>query len=87
MEKFDFYVDRKCTVWEREFFSISADTKDDAIKEVISTIENGDEFNDNYVEEILEIIEYLSPIQNKGFSTVEVYENNENGNLIWENGK
>lgn len=86
MEDFNFYIERKCTVWERESFSIAAESKEEALKEVMTTIEDGEDFDRSFVEEIYETIEYLSPSNNKGFSTTELYDT-VTEELIWENGK
>lgn len=85
MDEFKFYIDRKLTTWDREFVSIEAENIEEAKKQIIEIVENGDYFDDSYVETIYETIEYLSPKDNSGMPTIEVYENDDD-ELIWDNG-
>lgn len=76
MEQFYFYVDRKVTTWIREKHSISADSKDEAIKQMIV------EFNDNELDDTLTYIEQehlyecetlMDVEDNNGKATCELY--------------
>ena len=84
------YVDYKITTWNRVYFSDDADPK-----KVIKTIQ---EKGIDYIfdrdlgfmeqETLFEVDEEMTVEENNGFSTIEVYENNNPvDNLIWSNGK
>lgn len=52
MEQFYFYVERKITTWVRERHSISAESKDDAIKQMIILFKEDElDDSDTYVEQ------------------------------------
>lgn len=84
-QEYDFIVDRKITTWVRERHSISAESKDDAIKKMIV------EFNDNklwdtntYIEQehIYEFDEPMSLEDNDGNATCELYYGSNQDELI-----
>lgn len=82
-EHFDFFVDRKCTVWERTRFSIEAETLEQA-KEILrnASYEEREEliYADDYECETLhETTEFMTPQENDGQATEEwtCYEDDE----------
>ena len=48
MNKYEFYLDRKLTIWERESFEIEADSKEEAIAKIKAQYEK--EGNELYFE-------------------------------------
>jgi len=84
MEKFNFYVDTKCTTWYRTNFEIEANSEEEAKQRAI-------EFLDDRERDILpweQIDETTEPMDvgdNGGQSTEELYDTD--GNMIWDNTK
>jgi len=79
MKTFNLYRDVKSTIWNREYYSIDAESEEEAIDKIL----NGEvEIDDN--ELLYETEECMSPDENYGFSTVEIY-NNATGDLIYTN--
>jgi len=73
-EKFDFYIDRKVTIWVREQHSIEAESEEEARKEMIEA------FKDNVCSESFDEQEWLydtetfmEPGDNGGQSTAELF--------------
>jgi len=81
-----FYLDQKITVWQRVYFN-----SEEEMNEAIKKIEEGNDYNINDVcndfelcqDNLFETETILNPEDNNGFSTIEVYKNDE---LIYENG-
>ena len=76
MEQFYFNVERKITTWVRELHSISAESKEDAIKQMIVAFkedELGD--TDTFLEQdqLYDTDTPLSIEDNLGFATCELY--------------
>lgn len=69
MKKFELYKDSKYTVWHREHFSIEAETLDEAIKKITS-----EEAESYYNEFLYDTSEHLTPEENDGFATEEIYQ-------------
>lgn len=84
------YIDYKVTVWKRVYFD-----KDTDSKKVIQVLEEdglGYVFDEElgFVEQetFYETEEDMTPEENGGYATIEVYENNNPvDDLIWSNGK
>lgn len=84
------YVDYKVTLWKRIHFNENTDPK-----KVIQALEEGgldDVFDDElgFVEQetLYDTEEEITPEENGGCSTIEVYKNNNPvDDLIWSNGK
>jgi hypothetical protein len=80
-------VEIKVTTWQRQFI------EEDDMEDVLQMIESGDVggleemFRDypHSVEEITEATSFMFPTENKGFSTLEIF--NDDGEKIFENGK
>jgi hypothetical protein len=76
MEQFYFNVERKITTWVRERHSISAESKEDAIKQMIILFkedELGD--TDTFIEQerLYDTDEYMEVVDNQGQATTEIY--------------
>lgn len=80
METFDFYQDRKVSCWERTYFSVTAENYDKAL-EIIQSWKGEDVLNfsdDTKIiitdgETLFETSESLSPQENGGKPTIEVF--------------
>ena len=91
MSQFDFYQDVKVTVWQRQHFSIEAGTIEEA-REIAKRYNNQDiSFEDDAevdeVEWLYDTEEHITPEENGGCATIEVYERQGKykGNLIADN--
>ena len=90
MKTFDFYQDRKVTCWERTQFSIEAESYKEAL-EIIKSWEGEDVLcfeDDKQImvtdgETLYETSEAISPIDNGGRPTIEVFDST--GNKITDN--
>lgn len=68
MSEFNFYKDRKVTEWERYYYSVEAESLEEATQMIL----NGNtEWYD--WEKIDDTVEYMSPDENNGEPTVELY--------------
>lgn len=86
----EFYLSRNvlCKEWDRETYTVKANSYEEALKKFIEAnkfnfkdIENDDiEFTENIP--IYETAEYVNP---ENEASVEIYDKN-NKNLIWDNG-
>ena len=84
------YVDYKITTWNRVHFSDDADPK-----KIIKTIQEegidsifDEDLGFTEQETLFEVNEKMTVEENNGFSTIEVYENNNSvDDLVWSNGK
>lgn len=87
MKTFDFYKDEKQTIWVRHQFKIEAESYEQAL-EKIKEVNNGDHsvIHDNqiYWEYLEETLEEMTPEENKGNATIEIYSEDTN-NLIYTN--
>lgn len=77
--KYYLYLDRKFTGWEREEYSIEAESLDDAVKSILNG--NVDSYSYDYLPETYE---YLSPEENNNEATIEVF-NSDTDELIANN--
>ena len=80
MEKkiFDFYQDVKVTVWQRQHFTIEAETAEEA-RELAKQyadkdISTCDEVEADEIEWLYDTEEHITPEENGGCATIEVYE-------------
>lgn len=85
--KFYYYYDEKVTVWRRNHFTIEAESQEEAnAKAIEDMIEPWDiEIDDE--EYLFDIEEGLSPENNNGYSTIELYSKKDEHNPLYENGK
>jgi hypothetical protein len=89
LSSYDFYVDKKMTVWHREYVSFQASSEEEAKKKVLAYID-GEFQRDIYhgdCEFLYDTAEELPAEENDGFSTIEVYEDKKPYDLIYANGK
>lgn len=77
--KYSLFVDEKVKVWKRRYITVEASNLDEAVKKY----KEGD-FDDEGTEELYETEELISPEENNGFPTIEVY-NKDSYNTIWTN--
>lgn len=90
MNTYKFYQDQKISLWKRLFFKVKAENYEKAL-DIVKDIENEDilciEDNDiiqfSHAEELDDTEEQLSPKDNNGNSTLELF--NEQGNHIADN--
>ncbi len=89
MEKYIFYQDRKVTSWERDYFSVEADSYEEAEAIVRSwNCEDVSNIIDNRLcyeawQALTDTSEYMLPEENDGNPTIEIF--NEDGELIMTN--
>ena len=88
--QYKFYKNEKATIWYQDAYLVEAETKEKAQELFIEACKNGDESEYNeieldYSEPLFETWSPISLKDNKEYSTIEIIDNN--GNLIWENGK
>jgi len=90
MAKFDFYIDQKTTMWERSHFSVVAATEDEAVEIMKRVFSTGDEdipeggFSE--CETLYDTIQYLSPEENDGDATKELWRDSPGKNeMIMDN--
>lgn len=76
MNTYKLYRDRKNTVWDRCFFTVEAETLEEAIQLVIE-----DEVFPNDSEIVYDTLEWMLP--SKGESTEEVFDDNDD--LVYSN--
>lgn len=79
MQNFDYYLDRKITVWVREVHTIQSESKEAADKEMKERfLENMcvDTFDEQ--EYMYDTEEYIEPGENGGAATAELYDGNNN---------
>lgn len=78
MNKFDFYQDVKVTVWQRQHFTIEAETAEEA-REIAKRytqfdVSCEDDVDVSEVEWLCDTEELITPEENGGCATIEVYE-------------
>lgn len=89
MEKYQFYQDRKVTSWERDYFSVEADSYEEAVSiirswecEDVSNISDNRLFYDEWFA-LPDTSEPLLPEENGGCPTMEIF--NQSGESIMTN--
>lgn len=76
MNEYSFYQDIKVEIWKRQYFTIKADTKEEALEEV-EKYKRRDVSEDFIVENSEYLFEtecMLSPEENGGDATIELYD-------------
>ena len=68
METFNLYIDRKCSIWEREHYTIEAENETEALRKCISL--DADPDNVEYLDDT---VEYMLPVENNDNPTMEVF--------------
>lgn len=80
MNEYSFYQDVKVEIWQRQYFTIKADTKEEALEE-IEKYKRRDVSEDFIVENSEYLFEtgyMLSPEENGGNATIELYDESTN---------
>jgi len=70
MGTFSFYKDIKNTIWRREYYSVDAESEEEAVNKILN-----DKVEMDDSEFIYETEEYMDPDENRGYSTIEIYDN------------
>ena len=83
MEEFKFYMDEKKTIWYRGYFSIEANTVEEATEKAKMYIKNDTDEDDWDWEQLTDTTESLSIGDNDGWPTRELYD--EEGERIMDN--
>lgn len=76
MKQFNFYIDRKNTVWEREHYVVPAETLKEAKQWMINNWDGGEDYFED-AETLYDTLEPMSPEENNGQQTVEIYSEDE----------
>jgi hypothetical protein len=85
-QEFDFYMDEKVVVWNRQKFSIEAENLDEAKAKVRSMIEEAEDFDPWDSEILYESMDALPVDKNEGNSTIIIFSENAS-QVVYENGK
>jgi hypothetical protein len=85
-QEFDFYMDEKVVVWNRQKFSIEAENLDEAKAKVRSMIEEAEDFDPWDSEILYESMDALPVDKNEGNSTLIIFSENAS-QVVYENGK
>ena len=83
-QTFDFYLDEKVTTWMRTKFEVGAKNKTEAKKKAIEMYLKG-ELDLLGWDEVEEVKERMSVIDNDGMSTAELYDEDGNGDYFYAN--
>lgn len=86
MERFDYYLDRKVTGWQRTHLTIEATSRTEADMKVQEIIEDDNVYDEPHFvenETLYESFEPMSVSENDGFATEELF--NSADELIWDN--
>lgn len=88
MGKHYFYQDIKCTIWQRQYFVIEAESEEEAneIAKKYKYVDVSAEESIYNSENLYETLEYMKPYENNDYATIEVY-NERTGELITKNGE
>ena len=89
MKTFNFYKDEKHTIWYRGKFEIEAETYEEAVAKVKEMEQDQMKYDEVDVrwDEIESTLEGLTPEDNQGQSTIEIYSDDNAGDLIYANGE
>ena len=88
--QYRFYKNERATIWYQDVYLVEAETEEQAQELFIKACKDGDEseydeIELDYSEPLFETWSPISLKDNKEYSTIEIIDNN--GNVIWENGK
>ena len=81
MKTFEFFLDQKVTTWMRTEFEVEAENLNDAVKIAKEMYDRGD-LEDIDWQEIMDTKEVLQPKDNGGESTAELYNMEQNGDVL-----
>lgn len=68
MKYYKLFIDEKYTLWTRTHVSVKADS----LEEAVEKCKNGN-YEDSWSEYLYETVEGMTPEENDGFATVEIY--------------
>ena len=85
--EFYYYYDEKVTVWIRNHFTIEARSQEDADAIAIENMIEPWGIEVNEADYLYETDEGLSPENNGGKSTIELYSKRDDDNPLYENGE
>lgn len=85
--RFYYYYDEKVTTWRRNYFSIEAESQEEANAMAIEDMIEPWEIEIDEAEYLFDAEESLSPENNNGNSTIELYSEVDQLNPLYENGK
>ena len=85
--EFYYYYDEKVTVWRRNHFSIEAESQKEANALAIEDMIEPWGIEVDEADYIFETEEGISPENNDGQSTIELYSKEDEYNPLYENGK
>lgn len=76
MNEYSFYQDVKVEIWQRQYFTIKADTKEEALEEVeqYKKRDASEDYIVGHSEYLYETERVLSPEENGGYATIELYD-------------
>ena len=81
MKSYNLFIDEKCTLWTRTYVTIEADS----LEEAVEKCKNGD-YDDSWSEDLYGTTEVMTPEENGGEATVEIYsENIDKFNALYTN--
>ena len=78
---FDFYFDQKVTTWYRTEYTIKADSEEEAKQKAIEFMKRGDHIDIPW-DHLDDCVECLTPEENGGESTMELYYSNDRGDVL-----
>ena len=78
MTEFNLYKDTKYTNWYRQYYTVEAETLEEAINLIITNQV------ECYADEDLNCFESISPKENSDYPTVEIYTEGDN-TILWDN--
>lgn len=79
METYNLCVDRKCTIWEREYYTIEAESETEALEQCLKP---DTECSDS--EYMYDTADYMTPKDNDNYPTLEVF-NDDTDERIFSN--
>lgn len=76
MNEYRFYQDVKVEIWQRQYFTIKADTKEEALEEIeqYKKMDVSADYIVGHSEYLYETERVLSPEENDGDATIELYD-------------
>lgn len=85
--EFYYYYDEKVTVWRRNHFTIEAESREEADAMAIEDMIEPWEIEIDEGDYLFETEEGISPENNDGKSTIELFSEEDDRNPLYENGK
>lgn len=73
-------VDRKCTIWEREYYTIEAESETEALEKCLSPDVECDDSEFQY-----DTADYMTPEDNNNYPTLEVFNEDTDERIFSDN--